>query len=117
MPPIFAAPARSIPSRTAASDKRRRLWFASFDRRARARSSPAEYSSRNLTADGMARISRAKGVRNLASWESPMSQSEGPLVLRPCAGFGFAALRLHALSMFGRDIGVVVRHVHLMRDG
>jgi hypothetical protein len=35
------------------------------------RSSPAESSSRNLTADGMARISRAKGVRIRASTESP----------------------------------------------
>src|SRR5712692_352947 len=31
MPPIFAAPARSIPSRTAASDRRRRLWLTAFD--------------------------------------------------------------------------------------
>ena len=38
MPPIFAA-ARSIPSRTAASDRRRRVWLTSFDRRASMRSS------------------------------------------------------------------------------
>ncbi len=30
MPPIFAASTRLIPSRTAAIDKRRRLWFACF---------------------------------------------------------------------------------------
>jgi hypothetical protein len=34
MPPIFAAAARSIPSRTAAGDRRRRLWLTSFYRRA-----------------------------------------------------------------------------------
>jgi hypothetical protein len=42
MPPIFAAAPRSIPSLTAASDKSRRLWLIVFDRRANARSSPAE---------------------------------------------------------------------------
>ena len=40
--PIFAAPPRSIPSLTAASDRGRRLWLTSFDRRANARSSFAE---------------------------------------------------------------------------
>jgi hypothetical protein len=54
MPPIFAAAPRSIPFRTAASDKSRRLWLTVFDRRAKARISSAEQSSRNLTADGMA---------------------------------------------------------------
>ena len=42
MPPIFAADPRSIPSLTAASDRSRRLWLTSFDRRASARSSFAE---------------------------------------------------------------------------
>ena len=42
MPPIFAAAPRSIPSRTAAKDRSRRLWLASFERRASARSSLAE---------------------------------------------------------------------------
>jgi hypothetical protein len=42
MPPIFAAAARSMPSRTAASDRSRRLWLTVFDRRANDRSSSAE---------------------------------------------------------------------------
>ena len=42
IPPIFAAEPRSMPSRTAASDRSRRLWLTSFDRRANARSSLAE---------------------------------------------------------------------------
>ena len=42
MPPIFAAAPRPIPSRTAASDRSRRLWLTSFDRRASARSAEAE---------------------------------------------------------------------------
>ena len=42
IPPIFAAELRSMPSRTAASDRSRRLWLASFDRRASARSASAE---------------------------------------------------------------------------
>ena len=42
MPPILAAAPRSIPSRTAANDNSRRLWFASFDRFARLRSASAE---------------------------------------------------------------------------
>jgi hypothetical protein len=59
MPPILAAGPRSMPSRTAASDRSRRLWLTVFDRRAKPRSSSAEWSSRNLTADGMARILHA----------------------------------------------------------
>jgi hypothetical protein len=42
MPPIFAAEPRSMPSRTAASDRSRRLWLRSFERRASARSAAAE---------------------------------------------------------------------------
>jgi hypothetical protein len=42
IPPIFAAEPRSMPSRTAASDRSRRLWLTVFDRRANARSSAAE---------------------------------------------------------------------------
>ena len=42
IPPIFAAEPRSMPSRTAAGDRSRRLWLASFDRRASARSASAE---------------------------------------------------------------------------
>ena len=42
IPPIFAAEPRSMPSRTAASDKSRRLSLTFFDRRANARSSAAE---------------------------------------------------------------------------
>jgi hypothetical protein len=42
MPPIFAAAVRSIPSQTAARDRRRRLWLTSFDRRASLRSSCAQ---------------------------------------------------------------------------
>ena len=39
---ILAAAPRSIPSRTAANDNSRRLWFASFHRLARLRSASAE---------------------------------------------------------------------------
>src|SRR5271167_887226 len=56
MPPIRAASVRFIPSRTAASDKRRRLRFAFFTAAASRRSSSAEKSVRNFTADAMARI-------------------------------------------------------------
>jgi len=42
MPPIFAAEPRSIPSRTAASDRSRRLWLTSLEHRASVRSSLAE---------------------------------------------------------------------------
>jgi hypothetical protein len=42
MPPIFAAAVRFMPSRTAASDKGRLLWFASFDHEANRRRSIAE---------------------------------------------------------------------------
>jgi hypothetical protein len=42
IPPIFAAEPQSMPSRTAASDRSRRLWLTFFDRRANARSSAAE---------------------------------------------------------------------------
>src|SRR3984885_13553679 len=42
IPPIFAAEPRSMPSRTAASDKSRRLWLTFFDRRANPRSASAE---------------------------------------------------------------------------
>jgi hypothetical protein len=38
----LAAPARSFPSHTAASDSNRRLWLASFDRLASCRNSAAE---------------------------------------------------------------------------
>jgi hypothetical protein len=56
MPPIRAASVRLIPSKTAASDNRRRLWFAFFVLAASRRSSLAEKSVRNPTAAGMARI-------------------------------------------------------------
>jgi hypothetical protein len=56
MPPIFAAAPQSIPSRTPANDRSPRLWLTALDRRASPRNSSAESSSRNLTADGMARI-------------------------------------------------------------
>ena len=42
VPPVFAAEPRSMPSRTAASDRSRRLWLTVFDRRANARSAAAE---------------------------------------------------------------------------
>jgi hypothetical protein len=42
MPPILAASPRSMPVRTAASDNSRRIWLASFERLASARSSSAE---------------------------------------------------------------------------
>src|ERR687898_225755 len=56
MPPILAASVRSIPSRTAARDRRRRLWLAFFVVAASRRSSLAEKSVRSLTAAGMARV-------------------------------------------------------------
>jgi hypothetical protein len=45
-----------MPSRTAASANRRRLWFAFFAAAASRRSAPAEKSVRNLTADAIVRI-------------------------------------------------------------
>jgi hypothetical protein len=42
MPPIFAAPPRSIPLRTAANERSLRLWLTFFDRRASPRNSSAE---------------------------------------------------------------------------
>jgi hypothetical protein len=41
------------------SDRSRRLWLTFFDRRANPQSASAEWSSRNLTDEGMARIRRA----------------------------------------------------------
>src|SRR3990170_8340381 len=56
MPPIFAASSRLLPSLTAASDRSRRLWLASFEALASRRSSAAEKSVRIFTGDPMARI-------------------------------------------------------------
>jgi hypothetical protein len=57
-------------ARTAARDGSRRLWLVSFDD-GRAPEAPSPNSPlANLTADGMARISRAIGVRKSAPWES-----------------------------------------------
>src|SRR6202020_1372888 len=42
IPPIFAAEPRSMPSRTAASDRSRRLWLTFFHRRASPRHASAE---------------------------------------------------------------------------
>src|SRR4249920_1698230 len=56
MPPMRAASARLIPSKTAANDKSRRLWLASFETAARRRSSEAEKSVLIVTVAGMARI-------------------------------------------------------------
>src|SRR5215210_854950 len=56
MPPRRAASLRLIPSRTAARDRRRRLWLAFFVVAANRRSSWAEKSVRILTAAGMAQV-------------------------------------------------------------
>ncbi|MET3524509.1 hypothetical protein ABID25_006380 [Mesorhizobium abyssinicae] len=61
IPPIRAASARLMPSRTAAIDNSRLLWRASFEFRARRRSSPAEKSVRNFTADPIAESPSAIG--------------------------------------------------------
>jgi hypothetical protein len=66
MPPIRAACARFVPSSTAASDKKRRLWFAFFTAVASRRSSPAEKSVRTRTAAGMARILPRHGISSAA---------------------------------------------------
>jgi hypothetical protein len=50
-----------MPSRTAASDSRRRLWFTFFVLAASRQSSLGEKSVRNFTADAMARILPAPG--------------------------------------------------------
>src|SRR3712207_3918833 len=56
MPPMRAASARLIPSRTAARDRRRRLWLAFLVAAASRRSSLAEKSVRILTAAGMVQV-------------------------------------------------------------
>jgi hypothetical protein len=71
MPPIRAASARLIPSRTAASDNKRRLWLAFFVAAARRRSSPAVKSVLIFTAAGMARILPAPPNQLRAQHESP----------------------------------------------
>lgn len=71
MPPILAASARLMPSRTAASDKSRLLCRVSFDLRASRRSSAAEESARISTADPMAESSFAQGITLHERGESP----------------------------------------------
>ena len=62
MPPIRAASARLIPSSTAASDSRRRLWLACLEAAASRRSSSVEKSALTVTAVAMARILPRHGI-------------------------------------------------------
>ena len=80
MPPRRAASVRLIPSRTAARDKRRRLWLAFLVDAASRRSSPAEKSVRSLTAAGMAQALPTPSNQLQAQRESPTSQRQRPLV-------------------------------------
>src|SRR5829696_2221346 len=83
MPPIRAASARLIPSSTAASDSRRRLWLACLEAAARRRSSSAEKSALTVTAVAMARILPRHGISSTSRGKSPASQNGRPLVLPP----------------------------------
>src|SRR3954468_17046086 len=74
MPPIRAASARLIPSTTAASDSRRRLWLACLEAAARRRSSSAEKSTLTVTAVAMARILPHHGISSTSRGESPESE-------------------------------------------
>src|SRR5215207_6292096 len=81
MPPIRAASARLIPSSTAASDSRRRLWLACLDAAASRRSSSVEKSALTVTAVAMARILPRHGISSPSRGKSPASQNGRPLVL------------------------------------
>src|SRR5215207_8014049 len=81
MPPIRAASARLIPSSTAASDSRRRLWLACLDAAASRRSSSVEKSALTVTAVAMARILPRHGISSTSRGKSPASQNGRPLVL------------------------------------
>src|SRR5215212_3038483 len=89
MPPIRAASARLIPSSTAASDSRRRLWLACLEAAARRRSSSAEKSTLTVTAVAMARILPHHGISSTSRGESPTSQNGRPLVLQPSPADSF----------------------------
>src|SRR5829696_2525001 len=80
MPPIRAASARLIPSSTAASDSRRRLWLACLEAAARRRSSSAEKFALTVTAVAMARILPRHGISSTSRRESPTSQNGRPVV-------------------------------------
>jgi hypothetical protein len=71
MPPIRAASARLIPSRTAASDNKRRLWLAFFVAAASRRSSPAVKSVLIFTAAGMAQVLPTPSNQPSSQLESP----------------------------------------------
>src|SRR3954453_6916917 len=85
MPPIRAASARLIPSTTAASDSRRRLWLACLEAAPRRRSSSAEKSTLTVTAVAMARILPHHGISSTSRGESPTRQNGRPLVLPPAS--------------------------------
>ena len=76
MPPIFAAAPQSIPSRTPANDRSPRLWLTALDRRASPRNSSAESSSRNLTADGMARILSRQRRQKIRPKRTPLGVTQ-----------------------------------------
>src|SRR5215216_6494080 len=80
MPPIRAASARLIPSTTAASDSRRRLWLACLEAAASRRSSSVEKSALTVTAVAMARILPRHGISSTSRGKSPASQNGRPLV-------------------------------------
>src|SRR5918998_909076 len=77
---IRAASVRLIPSRTAASDSKRRLWLACLVAAASRRSSSAEKAVRTLMADGMARVLPAPWNQLSLQHGSPVSQKRLPLV-------------------------------------
>src|SRR5829696_5264160 len=81
MPPIRAASARLIPSSTAASDSRRRLWLACLEAAASRRSSSVEKSALTVTAVAMARILPRHGISSTSRGKSPASQNGRTLVL------------------------------------
>src|SRR5215210_3562656 len=85
MPPIRAASVRLIPSSTAASDSKRRLWLACLVAAASRRSSSAEKAVRTLMADGMARVLPAPWNQLSLQHKSPVSQKRLPLVSVPLA--------------------------------
>jgi hypothetical protein len=81
IPPIRAESVRFMPSRTAASDKRCRLWFASDAAAASRRGPLAEKSLRNFTADAIPRILAVPWNQISPEKGTPTSQNERPLVL------------------------------------
>src|SRR5215203_4536095 len=77
MPPIRAASARLIPSSTAASDSRRRLWLACLEAAASRRSSSVEKSALTVTAVAMARILPRHGISSHREGNRQRVRTEG----------------------------------------